>query len=148
MTDQQYRDFRENAEENYAKDIAESGELAWEDAVEKAAEDFARLLPKGLATPDHFLYVAYDGPAEVGVMWFSLETKADGIRGFVFDIEVRRDFRRQGYGGAIMTAAEAAARDRGAASMGLNVFGSNVGARNLYEQLGYETTSVQMRKRL
>jgi ribosomal protein S18 acetylase RimI-like enzyme len=148
MTDEQYRAFRAHAEDGYAQQIAESGSMAWEDAVEKASQDYRGLLPKGLATPDHFLYAAYDGPAEVGIVWVSLETKSDGVHGFVCDVEVHEDFRRQGYGRAIMLAVEDTVHDRGAVTMGLNVFGSNTGARSLYEQLGYETTSVQMRKRL
>jgi ribosomal protein S18 acetylase RimI-like enzyme len=148
MTDEQYRGYREHAEDGYARQIAESGTRGWEDAVEKASEDFARLLPEGTATQDQYLYAAYDGPIEVGLVWINLQTRSSGIEGFVYDIEVFADFRRQGYGGAIMTAAESVVRDRGGVAMGLNVFGSNVGARSLYEQLGYETASVQMRKRL
>jgi ribosomal protein S18 acetylase RimI-like enzyme len=148
MTDEQYRAFREHAEDGYAQQIAESGSMAWEDAVEKASQDYQRLLPKGLATPDQFLYAAYDGPAEVGILWVSLETKSDGVHGFVADVEVHENFRRQGYGRAIMLAAEDTVRARGALTMGLNVFGTNTSARSLYEQLGYETTSAQMRKRL
>jgi ribosomal protein S18 acetylase RimI-like enzyme len=144
MTDEQYRRYRERAEDGYAEQIAESGAMAWDDAVEKAAGDYARLLPEGLATPDQFLYAAYDGTAEVGLIWINL----DGLRGFVYDVEVHPDHRRRGYGTAIMTAAEAIARDRGARSMSLNVFGPNLGARSLYERLGYVVTSVQMRKRL
>jgi hypothetical protein len=30
--------------------------------------------------------------------------------------------------------------------VGLSVFGNNTGARALYEQMGYEATSIQMRK--
>jgi ribosomal protein S18 acetylase RimI-like enzyme len=47
-----------------------------------------------------------------------------------------------------MLAGEDFARTHGAESIGLNVFGQNTGARALYEDLGYETVSVQMRKRL
>jgi ribosomal protein S18 acetylase RimI-like enzyme len=148
MTDEQYRAFRAHAEDGYAQQIAESGSMAWEDAVEKASQDYSRMLPHGLATPDQFLYAAYDGPAEVGLVWVALETKSDGVHGFVCDVEVHEDFRRRGYGRAIMLAAEQTVRERGALTMGLNVFGSNIGARTLYEQLGYNITSVQMRKRL
>jgi ribosomal protein S18 acetylase RimI-like enzyme len=148
MTDEHYRRFREHVEDGYARQVAESGAASWADAVEKASEDYARLLPRGLATPDHYLYAAYDGPAQVGLLWLNLQTRANGVEGFVYAVEVFPDFRRQGYGGAIMTAAESVVSGRGGAAIGLNVFGSNVGARSLYEQLGYETVSVQMRKRL
>jgi len=33
-------------------------------------------------------------------------------------------------------------------SIGLNVFGDNLGAQSLYKQMGFETTSIQMRKLL
>ncbi len=33
----------------------------------------------------------------------------------------------------------------GVVSIGLNVFGPNVAARRLYEDLGYQVTSTQMR---
>lgn len=40
------------------------------------------------------------------------------------------------------------ARQQGAHTLGLNVFGFNVAARNLYQSIGYEPTAIQMRKRL
>jgi ribosomal protein S18 acetylase RimI-like enzyme len=148
MTDEQYRAFRDSAEDHYAKEMAESGSLSWEDAVQKAAADFAHNLPKGLATPDSHLLTAYDGDTEVGVLWLRIRTHADGRRTHVGYIEVREEVRREGYGRLIMTAAEAIGRDLGASTIGLTVWGHNVAARALYEELGYETTSVQMRKRL
>jgi ribosomal protein S18 acetylase RimI-like enzyme len=147
MTDEQYRDYRDTAEDGYAKQIAESGLMAWPDAVQKASDDFARMLPDGLATTDNHLWTAYDD-AEVGILWLRIEARSDGRRAFVGDVSVRENVRRRGYGEAIMTAAEALSRDLGATTIALNVFGNNVGARALYEGLGYETTSVQMRKRL
>ena len=148
MTDEQYRAYRDIAEDGYAKEIAESGLMAWPDAVQKASEDFARRLPDGLATADSYLRTAYDDGAEVGMLWLLIETRSDGRRAFVGDISVREDLRRRGYGEAIMTAAEALGRELGAATISLNVFSSSVAARALYERLGYETTSLQMRKRL
>jgi ribosomal protein S18 acetylase RimI-like enzyme len=148
MTDEQFRAYRDSAEDHYAKAISESGQLPWEDAVQKASEDFARMLPDGLASTDSYLRTAYDGDAEVGMLWLRIETRSDGRRAFVAFVSVREQVRRQGYGEAIMTAAEDLGRDLGATSMALNVFGHNVGARALYERIGYETTAVQMHKRL
>jgi ribosomal protein S18 acetylase RimI-like enzyme len=66
----------------------------------------------------------------------------------VYDVEVRPEHRRAGHGRAIMLAAEDVARAEGAESIALNVFGHNHAARALYEDLGYETISLQMRKPL
>jgi ribosomal protein S18 acetylase RimI-like enzyme len=148
MTDAEYRAFADTAEDDYAKQISESGSMSWEAAVEKAAEDFAKQLPRGLQSPDQYLYTAYAGDTAVGVFWLRLETTPDLRKAFINDIAVYEDFRRQGYGRAIMLAGEDEARALGATVLGLNVWGGNVGARALYEQLGYETLSVQMQKRL
>ena len=148
MTEEQYRAYRGFAEQDYARNIAESGAMSYADAVEKSAEDFGRLLPKGLATPDHFLWTGYDGETEVGVLWLRIEAKADGLNAFGFDFLVKPELRRHGYGRAMMVAAERICRERGVVSIGLSVFGFNTGARSLYEQMGFEVTAVQMRKRL
>jgi GNAT superfamily N-acetyltransferase len=146
MTQEQYDAYRASAEEDYASSIAESGSMAAESARRKAADDFARLLPDGLATAGHHLFAAYDGDEHVGMLWLRIEDKPDGLHAFGFDFSVRESLRRGGYGRAIMVAAEELCRERGVASVGLNVFGQNAGARSLYEQMGFEVTSVQMRK--
>jgi ribosomal protein S18 acetylase RimI-like enzyme len=148
MTDAQYVAYRAHSADSYAKEIVESGSMSWEDAVEKAAADFAALVPEGLETPDHHLFTAYDGETEIGLFWLQIRTRATGPEGFILDIEVRPDQRRHGYGRAIMTAGEEECRRRGVTAIGLNVFAQNVGARALYDQLGYQVTSTQMRKRL
>jgi len=43
---------------------------------------------------------------------------------------------------------EAAAKQRGATAIGLNVFGYNTGAKELYDSLGYRVTATQMKKPL
>lgn len=148
MTEAQYRHYRESAERNYAESVLASGELSPEDAERKAADDYARVLPEGLATPDSFFFRAYDGDADVGMLWFALSTKADGLRAWIYDIVVDESQRRRGYGRAVMRALEQECRARKVTSIGLNVFGGNDGARSLYEQEGYVATSVQMRKHL
>jgi GNAT superfamily N-acetyltransferase len=149
MTDAEYAAFVAVVQDDYAKQIAESGSMSWEAAVEKAAADFAGQLPRGLQTPDQYLYTAFspDGTA-VGIFWLRIETTPDARTAFINDIAVYEPFRRQGYGRAIMLAGEDTARSLGATVLGLNVWGGNVGARALYEQLGYDTLSVQMQKRL
>jgi GNAT superfamily N-acetyltransferase len=147
MTQEQYLAFRESTEGDYADQIAKSG-VSPVDAAEKAAADYARLLPDGLGSPDQFLFTGYDGAEPVGWIWVQIKPRADGLNAYVFDLQVRQEQRRRGYGRAIMQAAEQLCRERGVVSMGLNVFGFNTGARSLYDQLGFEVAAVQMTKRL
>ena len=54
----------------------------------------------------------------------------------------------QGMGRALIHAAEAGARARGAAHMTLHVFANNTRARSLYEHAGYDGEILRYRKRL
>jgi ribosomal protein S18 acetylase RimI-like enzyme len=61
---------------------------------------------------------------------------------YVEALDVKADARRLGFGLALMRAAEAAARARGAALVGLSVGVDNAPARALYRQLGYQPTDI------
>ncbi|WP_306214279.1 GNAT family N-acetyltransferase [Actinoplanes sp. RD1] len=148
MTEEQYQRYRASAEEGYARQIAEAGELTPVDAAERAAREFAKLLPEGLDTADNLFFQGYSGDTEVGMVWVALSTKSDGVRAWIYDIVVEEVHRRRGYGRAIMRALEDECRARQVTSIGLNVFGGNDGARALYEQEGYGVTQTQMRKYL
>jgi GNAT superfamily N-acetyltransferase len=148
MTGEQYGQYRQHAEIGYAQSIADSGAMPLPEAQEKARRDYAELLPDGLDSTDHHLWTAYDGDTEVGMLWLHVAPKSDGLHAFVFDIEVRQEVRRKGYGRAILETAEEWCRKRDVVSIGLSVFGFNLPARRLYEQMGFETTSLRMRKHL
>ena len=68
--------------------------------------------------------------------------------GFIFDVEIREEFRGKGYGKQIMLLIEEKARELELKSIGLHVFGYNTVAKNLYEGIGYETSSLNMIKKL
>lgn len=148
MTDQQYGAYRHRAEERYAQSITASGAMPLPEARRKATDDFERLLTEGLRTEGHHLWVVYDGSDEIGMLWLHVQQRSDGLHAFGYDFEVREELRRRGHGRAIMQAAEQACREMGVTSVGLSVFGHNLGARSLYEQMGFEVTAIQMHKRL
>jgi ribosomal protein S18 acetylase RimI-like enzyme len=137
-----------------------SGEPA-EVAAENARTSFERNFPGGHPAPGHLVHeVVATGPAAdtgtdadadtdtvVGVLWIG--PFAEGSDAWwVWDVEIDAQHRGAGHGRAAMELAEQEAARHGAATLGLNVFGYNTVARQLYESLGYETTSLQMRKPL
>jgi GNAT superfamily N-acetyltransferase len=148
MTDEQYAEFRERSEASYATNIAASGAMPPPEALRKAAEDHQRLLSEGLRTPGHYLWTAYEGDQPVGDLWLHVEAKSDGPHAFGYAFEVRQELRTRGYGRAITVAAEQKCRELNVVSIGLTVFGFNKAAQRLYEDLGFEITAIQMRKRL
>ena len=143
MTEDQFAVYHGLAVANYARGLTDSGMPAAE-ARQAALESTDRLLPDGLRTVDHHLWTAYDGDTEVGILWLRIQDTS----AFGFDFQVHEPLRRRGYGRAIMQAAERVCRDRGVVSIGLHVFAANRGARELYEQMGFEVTSYNMRRTL
>lgn len=148
MTQEQYDAYRAVAEDDYAESIARSGSMPDAEAREKSREDFERILPDGFGTEGHRFWTAYDGDVAVGMLWLHLRPSSEGLTAFGYDFSVQEDLRRSGYGRAIMLAAEEVCRSLGVVSVGLNVFGDNLGAQALYEQMGFAVTGIQMAKRL
>jgi GNAT superfamily N-acetyltransferase len=117
-------------------------------AEAKAAETNEKYFPGDRPATGHAIYRVVADAREVGVLW--LGPHPDGLSGvaWVWNIEIVESERGKGLGRATMLAAESAARDEGYTDLALNVFGFNTVARSLYESMGYQTTSLQMRKPL
>ncbi|GAA1615233.1 GNAT family N-acetyltransferase [Actinoplanes couchii] len=143
MTDDEYKPWRIEAEAHYARSVAASGRSEV-DSVRVAADAYAQLLPEENRTPDHHFWYAYGGDFRIGFLWMKV---TDGAA-FVYNVAVEPDLRRQGYGRAIMLAAERWCRDNELTRISLHVFAHNTGARALYEQLGFAETGRNMVKDL
>ena len=140
--------FMEHSIVSYAHGIETQGGQTAEFARQKSEEDHAAILPDGLDTPGHTLWVVEAGGERVGLLWLA-ERDSGGRRViFIYDVEIDDAHRGKGYGRAAMELAEEQARLRGIGRIELNVFGGNEVARKLYLSLGYVETSVQMAKDL
>lgn len=150
MPQERFPAYRDNLVREYARDKVRAGVWSPEEAPRKAAEDVEGLLPDGTHTKAHYLYLLRD-PAtgdEVGVVWIAVLDAGPGRSAWIYDLEVHEGFRRRGYATQTLQAVEQRAAELGAASVGLQVFGHNPGARALYEKAGYEISSALMAKRL
>lgn len=148
MTDEEFAAFRARAVRDYATDKVAAGEWAPERAEDLAEAQTDSLLPRGRETPGMLLLMAEsDEAGPVGYAWLALESP-DVSCAWIHDIAIDEEQRGRGYGRALLTGLEDAARERGAESIGLNVFAGNDAARRMYEKAGYRATSVHMAKRL
>lgn len=84
----------------------------------------------------------------VGTMWLGRPRSGSRETWFVFDIEIDKEFRGNGFGRAAMEAAEEWTRERNGTRLGISVFGPNLAARSLYDSLGYEVMATSMFKDL
>ncbi|HEY9102676.1 GNAT family N-acetyltransferase [Chitinimonas sp.] len=133
----------------YAASNIKSGRWTEAEAPAKAQAQVAQLLPQGRETPNHHFFDVIDtAGAAVGVLWFALNPGLAGAQAWVYEIMIQPQYRGQGLGRATMQAFEAEARNLGATSLGLNVFGYNEPALALYRSLGFLPTAIQMAKQL
>ncbi|MEV7603218.1 GNAT family N-acetyltransferase [Kitasatospora sp. NPDC089797] len=145
---QHFPGWLERSRVEYAKDLVALGQTP-EDAHRHAGETMARSFPSGTPTPGHAVFdVVDDAGVTVGYLWIGPDMSDDAGAWWIWDIVIDADKRGRGLGRMAMLLGEEYARTQGAHTLGLSVFGFNTGARGLYESLGYETTSVKMRKKL
>ena len=130
--------------EEYVGELVRSG-LPENEARENAATVMANSFPDGVPANGNEVFDVCAGDEIVGLLWLG---PASAGTWYVMDFEIRKEFRRRGYGRETMLLAERVALGHGASHLGLNVFGHKPNARALYESLGYETQAVRMRKRL
>ena len=150
MSPDAYVGYLSAAIAGYAQDNVDSGRWPAEGALARSKADFEHSLPQGLQTTDNYLYEiksAVSGPT-AGYIWFAVEEKHGLKSAFVYDVEIKPEFRRQGHAAAAFAALERLVCELGLSSVGLHVFAHNAGTQALYRKLGYAVTSVNMLKHL
>jgi len=132
------------------REYAESRVLAGEsrEAAEQRADASRREnFPDDRPLDSHLVFDVWSDDTVVGHLWLGV-FPAGGTQWWVFDIEIHEPHRRHGYARAALELGQQAAKDRGATAVGLNVFGFNTGAKELYDSLGYRVTATQMKLEL
>ena len=148
MTQSEFDSYFETLVPDYAADNARAGYWSEDEALEKSRHQTTSLLPKGLQTPNHYIYSLYDEEQKIGMIWLKVDLERPVKSGFIFDVRVEGEFRGKGYGKEIMSLVEEKARELGIQRMGLHVFAYNEVAKNLYEGIGYKHSSYNMLKDL
>ena len=138
--------FLERTIPEYAEDKVRAGQWDASDALERSRREFLDYLPNGVKTKNQYLYTIFDDEQAVGLIWLSANPNDPAQNGFISELYVDEKYRGKGYGKQAMLLIEEKARELGLKSIGLHVFGVNQAARNLYEAVGYEITSLNMKK--
>ena len=150
MSPSAFEGFLRAAVESYARQNVASGRWPVESAMELSRAEHDKLLPQGSATEDAHLFEIIDSEtnAIVGTLWLAVQNAAGTPAGYVYNIEIVEEHRREGHARRALEALEPICRGLGLSSVGLHVFAFNTPARRLYETLGYEATGITMRKSL
>ena len=146
MPDDRVREWIAQSFSVYLAERIESGE-APDVAEAKVRLSHAENFPNEQPLPSHRVYDVLANGEVVGWLWIGPQI-AGSDTWWVFDIEIAEPFRRRGHARAALELGQEEAKALGATAMGLNVFGFNTGARELYEKLGYAVTATQMKRAL
>ena len=149
MTQARYDEWLVATIAEYAAEKVASGNYAEEGSLERSKGEFDALLPQGLQTPGHEITsMVDDAGQDVGYVWWTIEDRPVGKVVFIYDIAVDPEHRRKGHAQAALVEVERYAREHGCIGVMLHVFGTNTGARQLYQKAGYDETNVIMLKRV
>ena len=149
MRPESFGAFAERTIANYAHENVAS--FRWEEATAtaRAREQFAKLLPDGIATPGHYLCDILNRPAgeKVGELWFEVAQARDACFAYLWDLYIDAAARRELHAKTALLALEAKCRELGATALALQVFAHNAVAQALYTSLGFSVTGFNMIKR-
>jgi ribosomal protein S18 acetylase RimI-like enzyme len=150
MTDEEFAAYTARSIAAHAEASVSAGRWPADEAPARAAEQFAELLPDGVATEGMILLTAEDDVGvPVGTVWLGLSHPSDlPGTGYLWDISVDPARRGLGFGRSLLIAGEDLLRSQGVTTVALNVFGDNETARRLYATNGYRTVSQVMHKAL
>ncbi|WNI25780.1 GNAT family N-acetyltransferase [Streptomyces sp. ITFR-16] len=135
MTGTEYPQWLAAEKAGYIGDIVRAGALGPEEAARKSDDDFAKLIPEGLSTPDHTFLVLEAEGERIGTGWLKHRHLPGTTYGFSLHIEERH--RGKGYGRAAMAAGERATLAADDGVLMFTVWGGNEVAMNLYTSAGY-----------
>ncbi len=150
MNDKEFKDYLDSEIQSYANDKIKVGNYPPESGLEEARKEFENYLPDGRFTKGQHLFSVIDdcNGEKVGMIWFATNMVEAPNGAFVYDIRIDDEFQGRGYGTATLLLLETKVKEFGKEKILLHVFAHNVGARKLYEKLGYVTTNIMMAKDL
>lgn len=116
----------------YAEESIKAGYWTASEAMEKSRSAHAKLLPKGLATPNQYLFSIREPgrSGQIGILWLSVDTGSEKPSGFIYDLFIHEPFRRKGFATEAMRALEEKAKELGLAVLYLHVFSHNPAAKS------------------
>ncbi|NNN15404.1 MAG: GNAT family N-acetyltransferase [Acidimicrobiaceae bacterium] len=133
---------------NYIAERVASGESESK-AREIALEQRKGYFPNGERTDAHRVYTIKSHPeGEIGDLWIGRPEPAETSAWWIYFIGIHPEFRRRGFARLALSEVEKVVLNLGGSRLGLNVFGTNSGAKSLYLQEGYIEVSAQMAKQL
>ncbi len=121
ITENAFANFVDEAVSSYAQANIESGRWSKVEALELSRTELSKILSNGLATEGHFVFeiVADEEANSVGYLWLGESRRGSSKVAFIYQIEIKPEYRRKGYARQALHAAEAFCTSKGWSGIGL-----------------------------
>ncbi|MDQ7094456.1 GNAT family N-acetyltransferase [Desulfosporosinus sp. PR] len=148
MSKHDFHDYLPNAIAEYANQKVKAGTWREKEALNLSKESFAKLLPNGVNTENHYLFSIIEpiNQIKIGYLWFQCFDSLAAKTAFINDFYIFEEFRGKGYGTQAMEALDAEVRKLQVSKITLHVFSHNKRAIALYQKAGFEDTDLIMAK--
>jgi ribosomal protein S18 acetylase RimI-like enzyme len=143
MSEEHFEIWYSKIWDTYRSELVQSG-ISEAEADKDIERNIKETTPDGKPTPNQFFFDVMNDQNHVGSIWLSTEKD----EWFIYDIEIKPEYRGQGLGRKTLQAIENHVFANGGTKIGLAVFGFNTVARKLYISEGYEITRLFMMKKL
>jgi ribosomal protein S18 acetylase RimI-like enzyme len=150
MTPQTFEEFKQQSQASYAGDFAKVEDISFETALKNASEQFERLVSGGLETQGQLFFDVLETATakRLGFLWLGIQDRYGRKIASINDIMIEPSGRGRGLGKALMKLVEIESKKHGAVRVRLHVFHHNEVAKNLYTSMGFNPTSIDMRKEI
>jgi len=146
LSEEEFDDYFNHKVHRYANALQENMLGTQTEALEKAERHMNRFLPQHFNTPNHYIFNLIKEETKIGFLWLYVLNEKKSA--YLYDIYIQEQYRGNGLGKDAINVAENWVNQFDIVHFDLHVFGSNKNALRLYEKLGFEITSIYMRKEL
>ncbi len=146
MTSDEFPHVMAEPHRDYARGLADAESISLEAAEAKAAAQTREILTDGFDTPGHHFFVVERDAEVVGMVWVQIKDEDGTKKAWGFNIFIDEAFRRQGLARQTLQHLIPALKDMGVTEMAFHVYAHNRKAITLYEEFGFETTNILMRR--
>jgi ribosomal protein S18 acetylase RimI-like enzyme len=145
MNKEEFGMYKEKMYEEYAKVLAENLLIPYEEALARAEDQIDSIYNEDIEKGKNYGYNVINGNNEnVGRIWVFVDYSSK--KAFLYDIRIFRQYQKKGFAKSALKELEDILKKENVKSLELNVFGNNKVAYNLYKNLGFTETYINLMK--
>jgi len=145
MSKEEFEIYKKKMYEEYAKVLAENLLIPYEEALARAEDQIDTIWNEDVKKGKNYGYNVINGNNEhVGRIWVFVNHSSK--KAFIYDIRIFPKYQKKGFAKGALKELEETLKKEKVKFIELNVFGNNKVAYNLYKNLGFDETHINLMK--